>query len=68
MSASTGSSYVKVDQRFIRPAEVDLLIGDPAKAKQELGWEPEVDFERLVAMMVDADLARHTEHPGALLG
>ena len=50
--------YVKIDQRFIRPAEVDLLIGDPAKAKKSLGWEPTVDFEALVRMMVDADLER----------
>jgi GDPmannose 4,6-dehydratase len=50
--------YVKIDQRFIRPAEVDLLIGDPAKAKKALGWEPTVDFEALVRMMVDADLER----------
>lgn len=50
--------YVKVDPAFIRPAEVDLLIGDPSKAKQQLGWEPEVSFEGLVAMMVDADLER----------
>ena len=50
--------HVGVDQRYIRPAEVDLLIGNPAKAKQELGWEPTVDFKGLVHMMVDADLAR----------
>jgi GDPmannose 4,6-dehydratase len=51
--------YVKIDQRFIRPAEVDLLIGDPAKAKKTLGWEPTVDFEALVRMMVDTDIERH---------
>lgn len=50
--------YVVQDPRFMRPAEVDLLIGDPARAKQELGWEPEVSFAELVHMMVDADLAR----------
>ena len=49
--------HVKLDPRFIRPAEVDLLIGDPAKAKQELGWQPSVDFRGLVEMMVDADIA-----------
>jgi len=48
--------YVKVDERFYRPAEVDQLIGDPAKARKQLGWEPEVSFEGLVQMMVDADL------------
>jgi GDPmannose 4,6-dehydratase len=50
--------YVKIDQRFIRPAEVDLLIGDPAKSKKTLGWEPTVDFVGLVRMMVDADVER----------
>jgi len=50
--------YVKVDPRFMRPAEVDLLQADPAKAKAELGWEPRMSFEQLVAEMVDADLAR----------
>jgi len=50
--------YVVTDPRFIRPAEVDLLIGDPAKAKKALGWTPTVDFKGLVTMMVDADVAR----------
>jgi len=50
------SGYVVQDPRFMRPAEVDLLIGDPAKAKDELGWEPKVGFEQLVQMMVDNDL------------
>ncbi|MBJ7326103.1 MAG: GDP-mannose 4,6-dehydratase [Chthoniobacterales bacterium] len=48
--------YVKHDARYERPAEVDLLIGDPAKAKRELGWEPKVRFRELVQIMVDADL------------
>ena len=50
--------HVGVDERYLRPAEVDHLIGDPARAKKELGWEPSVDFKGLVHMMVDADLAR----------
>jgi len=50
--------YVKIDQRFVRPAEVDLLVGDPSKAKRELGWEPQVTFEELVEMMVRADIDR----------
>jgi len=50
--------HVRIDPRFLRPAEVDLLIGDPTKAKQQLGWRQEVDFSGLVTMMVDADLAR----------
>ncbi len=50
--------YVKVDPRFVRPAEVDTLQADPAKAQRELGWSPRVDFAALVRMMVDADLER----------
>jgi len=50
--------HVVQDERFMRPAEVDLLVGDPAKARAELGWEPEVGFHDLVRMMVDADLER----------
>jgi GDPmannose 4,6-dehydratase len=50
--------YVKIDERFIRPAEVDLLIGNPERAKTILGWTPTVDFAALVRMMVDADLER----------
>jgi len=50
--------FVRTDPRFLRPAEVDHLIGDPAKARRVLGWEPSVDFKKLVHMMVDADLER----------
>lgn len=50
--------YVEVDQRFIRPAEVELLLGDPAKAKEKLGWSAKTSFKELVEMMVDADLKR----------
>ncbi|HVU03608.1 MAG TPA: GDP-mannose 4,6-dehydratase [Polyangiaceae bacterium] len=50
--------YVEINPAFVRPAEVDLLIGSPAKAKRVLGWEPKVLFKELVEMMVDADLAR----------
>jgi GDPmannose 4,6-dehydratase len=50
--------YVRVDPAFLRPAEVDHLIGDASKANRVLGWTPAVNFEQLVAMMVDADLAR----------
>ena len=49
--------YVRQDPKFFRPAEVDLLIGDSAKAKAVLGWEPKVGFDELVKMMVDNDLA-----------
>jgi GDPmannose 4,6-dehydratase len=51
--------YVVKDPKFFRPAEVDLLVADPGKAKKKLGWKPRVGFDELVRMMVDADLARH---------
>jgi GDPmannose 4,6-dehydratase len=51
------SSYVVQDPRFMRPAEVDQLVGDASKAKDKLGWTPTVSFPELVAMMVDADIA-----------
>ena len=58
--------YVKLDPRFLRPAEVDHLIGNPAKAKATLGWTPEVDFVGLVRMMVDADVRRHQQSRAAI--
>jgi GDPmannose 4,6-dehydratase len=51
------ADYVRIDPRFLRPAEVEELVGDPAKARTQLGWEPRTSFEELVALMVDADLA-----------
>ncbi|HEX9116738.1 MAG TPA: GDP-mannose 4,6-dehydratase [Anaerolineae bacterium] len=62
--------YVVVDPRFYRPAEVDLLVGDPSKARRQLGWEPSVTFRELVRQMVEADMAslaqtgNHTPHVG----
>jgi GDPmannose 4,6-dehydratase len=50
--------HVVIDPALVRPAEVDLLIGDPKKAKERLGWVPETSFEQLVEMMVRADLER----------
>jgi GDPmannose 4,6-dehydratase len=50
--------YVVQDPRFMRPAEVDLLIGDATLAKKELGWQPEVTFEELIRMIVEADVER----------
>jgi GDPmannose 4,6-dehydratase len=50
--------YVVCDPRYQRPAEVDLLLADPSKARRELGWTPRVGFAELVRMMVDADLER----------
>jgi GDPmannose 4,6-dehydratase len=51
--------HVVQDERFFRPAEVDLLVADPSKAHEKLGWEPKVSFAELISMMVEADLKRH---------
>jgi GDPmannose 4,6-dehydratase len=56
-------AHVRTDPKLLRPAEVDHLIGNAEKAKRVLGWEPKVSFERLVAMMVDADLERLSRTP-----
>lgn len=55
--------YAIQDPRFMRPAEVDLLVGDYSKAGKDLGWEPEVNFEQLIAMMVEADLKKLQDDP-----
>jgi GDPmannose 4,6-dehydratase len=47
---------VKIEERFFRPTEVDYLLGDASKAKKQLGWQPEVSFQELIAMMMNADL------------
>ncbi|HYR42845.1 MAG TPA: GDP-mannose 4,6-dehydratase [Terriglobia bacterium] len=54
--------YVEIDPRYYRPTEVDLLLGDPTKARQKLGWQPKVKFQDLVRMMVDADLQAESIH------
>lgn len=59
VDASTGKTVLQVNPKFYRPAEVDLLIGDPAKAKDKLGWQPETSVEALCKMMVEADLRRN---------
>lgn len=56
IDAKTGRVVVRVDSRYFRPAEVETLLGDATKARKELGWEPKVSFEQLVAEMVDSDL------------
>src|SRR5262249_36868817 len=56
LDAVTGSKVVKVDPRYFRPAEVDSLVGDPAKAKRKLRWSARTSFEALVSEMVDGDL------------
>ncbi|AOI56803.1 GDP-mannose 4,6-dehydratase [Burkholderia diffusa] len=59
IDVATGKTLVSVNPKFYRPAEVELLIGDPAKAKEKLGWTPETNLETLCAMMVEADLRRN---------
>jgi GDPmannose 4,6-dehydratase len=51
--------YVVIDPKFVRPAEVDLLLGDSSRAREKLKWEPKVKFEELIRMMVDFDIKRH---------
>ena len=59
IEVGTGKTLVKINPRFYRPAEVDLLIGDSSKAERELGWKPRTTLEQLCAMMVEADLRRN---------
>jgi GDPmannose 4,6-dehydratase len=59
IDTATGRTVMRINPAFHRPAEVDLLIGDPAKAKQSLGWEPKTSLEELCRMMVEADLRRN---------
>ena len=58
INTKTGQTIIKINPRYYRPAEVDLLIGNPAKAKAELGWEAKTSLEDLCAMMVNADIKR----------
>ncbi len=55
----TTEDHVVIDPRFMRPAEVDVLLGDASKARQQLGWSPDTPLADMVAEMVEADLARH---------
>jgi GDPmannose 4,6-dehydratase len=57
--AATGKLLLRINPKFYRPAEVELLIGNPAKAKEKLGWEPKTTLEELCQMMVDADVRRN---------
>ena len=66
--SATGKLLVKVDPRYFRPAEVDLLIGDCTKAKTELGWKPKVNLEQLIKMMVDSDLEQLSRDPTPIIG
>ena len=57
---ATGKALVDINSRYFRPAEVDLLLGDCSKAEKELGWKRKINFEQLVAMMVEADVVKYT--------
>lgn len=61
VDAASGKVVVSINPKFYRPAEVELLIGDPAKAKAKLGWEPKTTLEELCRMMVEADLSRNSQ-------
>lgn len=61
VDTATGTTVMRVNPRYYRPAEVDLLVGNPAKAKDQLGWEPATTLEQLCQMMVDADLRRNQQ-------
>ncbi len=67
VDATTGKTVVKIDPRYFRPAEVEQLLGNPAKAKRQLGWEPEVKFAELVKIMTDGDL-RLLDNPNYEVG
>jgi GDPmannose 4,6-dehydratase len=56
--------HMVVDPKYFRPAEVDMLLGDPSKARKTLGWQPKVGFKDLVGLMVDADLRGAPGRPG----
>jgi GDPmannose 4,6-dehydratase len=58
--------HVRLDERFLRPAEVDHLVGDSSRAREQLGWEPEVSFQELVELMVDADVERLSHTPAGI--
>ena len=58
---SSGKEVVSIDPRYFRPTEVDLLIGNPAKAKEKLGWEPKTTFKELVKIMVESDFEKAKE-------
>ena len=56
IDSTTGKVVMRIDKRYFRPTEVEQLLGDPSKAKRQLGWEPQVKFEELVKIMTEADL------------
>ena len=67
IDSTSGKTVVRIDPRYFRPAEVEQLLGDPSKAKEKLGWEPEVKFEQLVDIMIEGDL-RLIDNPNYEIG
>ena len=67
IDTKTGKTVMRIDPRYFRPAEVEQLLGDPSKAKKQLGWVPEVKFEQLVKIMIEGDL-RLLDKPGYEIG
>ena len=63
VDTNSGEMIVKIDPQLFRPAEVDVLIGEPEKARKELGWQAKTTLEELCAMMVEADLRRIEQGP-----
>ncbi|MBW8714288.1 MAG: GDP-mannose 4,6-dehydratase, partial [Variovorax paradoxus] len=61
VDTATGKTVMRINPAFYRPAEVELLIGNPAKAKAKLGWEPATTLEQLCQLMVEADLRRNAQ-------
>lgn len=61
VNKTTGKKIIKVNEKFFRPAEVDVLLADPSKAKKKLGWEPKIKFEELAKLMIDADLKKFSK-------
>ena len=59
LDVATGKTVMRVNPKFYRPAEVELLIGNPARAREKLGWAPQTTLEQLCQMMVEADIARN---------
>jgi len=64
LKRKTGKVIVELDDRYLRPAEVDMLLGNASKAKQLLGWEPKVKFKQLVKLMAEFDLKNIEKHHG----
>jgi GDPmannose 4,6-dehydratase len=58
VKAANGDVLIEIDARYFRPTEVDILMGDPSKAREKLGWEAKVGFEELVKMMVNGDIGK----------